>query len=85
MDDAEGFELSWYASQEMRALLARHAERLPPQRGTDVARSDMDAITHPPAPANEPIRTYAPGQRGAATASPAALDDLSGAADRADA
>jgi 1-pyrroline-5-carboxylate dehydrogenase len=35
----------------------------------------MDAITHPPVPANEPIRTYAPGSAERATLA-AALDEL---------
>ncbi len=41
----------------------------------------MDAITSPPAPANEPIRTYAPGSAEAASLA-AALDGM--AAERAD-
>jgi 1-pyrroline-5-carboxylate dehydrogenase len=38
----------------------------------------MDAITHPPAPTNEPVRTYAPGS-GEARSLAAALDDMAAA------
>ena len=63
VDDAEGFELSWYASQEI-AGAARLALRPTSRRGTIGA---MDAITNPPEPVNEPIRTYAPGSPERAT------------------
>ena len=64
VDDAEGFELSWYANQEIAALLDTALTRAPDRSdGARPAWHDrgMDAVTFPPPPTNEPVRDYAPG------------------------
>ena len=78
VDDAEGFELSWYANQEIGHLLGRSLNA----RGAWHDRL-MDAITHPPVPRNEPVRTYAPGSSERASLA-AALEELAGRTGRAD-
>jgi 1-pyrroline-5-carboxylate dehydrogenase len=68
VDGAEGYELAWYATQELTNLLPERSlpqitptkTVLPEDPGTR-ARFSMDAVTRVPAPANEPVRHYQPG------------------------
>ena len=86
VDDAEGYELSWYANQEIAALLAAALTRRPSADRTAGSRGTIGSWTPSPTRRRRATSRSAPTRRAAPrpTALAAALDELAARPRRAD-